>query len=54
MGDPDRRQTDWGEDVPGSMARFGIVLFYIVMAAIWFAAVWFLFVTSGAPLFPTL
>jgi hypothetical protein len=36
------------------MARFGIVLFYIVMAAIWFAAVWFLFVTSGAPLFPTL
>jgi hypothetical protein len=36
------------------MARFGIVLFYIVMVAIWFAAVWFLFVTSGAPLFPTL
>jgi hypothetical protein len=36
------------------MARFGIVLFYIVMAAIWFAALWFLFVTSGAPLFPTL
>jgi len=36
------------------MARFGIVMFYIVMAAIWFAALWFLFVTSGAPLFPTL
>ena len=39
---------------PGSMARFGIAMFYVVMAAIWLAALWFLFVTSGTALFPNL
>ena len=40
-------------EVSDSMAKFGIVMFYIVMTAIWLAALWFLFVTSGMPLFPT-